>query len=196
MKVTQSQFRAGLLDPSLPTPKGLANPEGAQASKRFDLYHNNVAVSLTEALIGAFPLIYKLVGDNFFRAIAGVYLRKHPPSSPLMIYYGDKMPQFLRSFEPAKSLPYFSDMARVELAMRHSYHAADATPIDAQALASLAPEKLMGTKFAFAPATHILPSDFPTYRIYRANTVADEPKAVMRPEACWSHAHNSTPNSR
>ena len=57
------------------------------------------------------------------------------------------------------------------------------TPIDAQALASLAPEKLMGTKFTFAPATHVLPSDFPTYSIYQANTVADAPKAVMRPEA-------------
>ena len=183
MKVTQSQFRAGLLDPSLPAPKGLANPDGTQASKRFDVYRNNVAVSLTEALIAAFPVIYKLVGDKFFRAMSGVYLRKHPPSSPLMMYYGDKMPQFLRRFDPAKSLPYLSDMARVELAMRHSYHAADATPIDAQALASLAPEKLMGTKFTFATATHVLPSDFPTYSIYRANTVADAPKAVMRPEA-------------
>jgi len=183
MKVTQAQFRAGLLDPSLPAPKGLANPDGAPASKRFDVYRNNVAVSLTEALIAAFPVIHKLVGDRFFRAMAGVYLRKHPPSSPLMMYYGDKMPQFLRRFEPAKSLPYLSDMARVELAMRHSYHAADATPIDGQALAALTPEKLMGTKFGVAPATFVLPSDYPTYSIYRANTVEGAPKAEMRPEA-------------
>lgn len=183
MKVTQTQFRAGLLDPSVPPPVGLANPDGVQANKRFDDYRNNVAVSLTEALIAAFPVIYKLVGDRFFRAMAGVYLRKHPPSSPLMMYYGVKMPQFVRRFEPAKSLPYLSDIARVELAMRHSYHAADATPIDAQALATLAPEKLMGTKFTIAPATHVLASDFPTFSIYRANTVADAPKAAMRPEA-------------
>ncbi len=183
MKVTQAKFRAGLLDPSLPAPKGLANPDGAQASKRFDVYRNNVAVSLIEALITAFPVIYKLVGDRFFRAMAGVYLRKHPPSSPLMMYYGDKMPQFLRRFEPAKSLSFLSDMARVELAMRHSYHAADATPIDGQALAELTPEKLMGTKFGFASATYVLPSYYPTYSIYHANTEDGAPKAVMRPEA-------------
>jgi len=183
MKVTQSQFRAGLLDPTLPAPKGLANPDGAQASKRFDVYRNNVAVSLTDALVAAFPVIYKLVGDKFFRAMAGVYLRKHPPSTPLMMFYGEKMPQFLRRFEPAKSLPYLPDIARVELAMRDSYHAADAEPIDAQALGTLAPEKLMSAKFIFAPATRVLASDFPIYSIYLANTAKDAPKATMRPEA-------------
>lgn len=183
MIVTQTQFRASLLDASQPAPKGLVNPDGVQASKRFDVYRNNVAVSLSDALEAAFPIIRKLVGDKFFRAMAGVYLRKHPPSSPLMMFYGDKMPQFLRRFEPAKSLPYLSDMARIELAMRHAYHAADATPIDAQTLAALAPERLMSTKFKFAPATYVYASDFPIYGIYRANTVEGAPKAAMQPEA-------------
>lgn len=183
MKVTQSQFRAAVLDADIAAPNGLVNPDGAQASKRFDVYRNNVAVSLSDALEAAFPVIRRLVGDNFFRAMAGVYLRKHPPSSPLMMYYGDKMPQFVRRFEPAKTLPYLSDVARVELAMRHAYHAADAAPLDAQALATLAPERLMQVKFRFAPATYVQKSDFPIVSIYRANTVEGAPNAVMKPEA-------------
>ena len=52
-----------------------------------------------------------LVGDKFFRAMAGFYLRKLPPTSPLMMFYGDMMPKFLRRFEPAKSLDEFNHLA-------------------------------------------------------------------------------------
>tara|TARA_R110002051_G_scaffold50724_2_gene97864 strand:- start:1165 stop:1902 length:738 start_codon:yes stop_codon:yes gene_type:complete len=183
MIVTQTQFRAGLLDPNIPAPTGLVNPDGAQASKRFDVYRNNVAVSLTEALEATFPVIHKLVGDAFFRAMAGVYLRQHPPTSPMLMLYGDKMPQFLRRFGPAKSLPYLSDIAWVEDLMRHAYHAADAVPIDAAALAKLTPEKLMATRFTFAPSTYALTSDYPIYSIYLANTTQDAPNPAMRAEA-------------
>jgi len=183
MTVSQTAFRQGLFDPELPAPVGLINPDGGQATKRYDVYRNNVAVSLSDALEAAFPVIRKLVGDRFFRAMAGVYLRKHPPTSPLMMFYGDKMPQFLRRFGPAQQLAYLPDMAKLELAMRHAYHAGDADPIDAAALGALAPDQLMAAKLAFAPATTVISSSFPVYSIYRANTDPSAPKAVMQPEA-------------
>jgi hypothetical protein len=99
-----------------------------------------------------------------------------------MMFYSDMMPKFLMRFEPAKSLPYLPDMARLELAMRHAYHAADAAPIDAAALGALAPDALMGAPLGLAPATTILTSLYPIYSIYRANTITDAPKAVMQPE--------------
>jgi len=157
MIVDQATFTKGLLDASIPAPEGLTNPDGAQATKRYDVYRNNVAVSLSDALEAAFPVIRKLVGDQFFRAMAGVYLRQHPPSSPLMMYYGEAMP------------------------MRQSYHAADAAPIQAEALQALAPDALMATTFRFAPAVHLLRSDFPIAAIYRANT-QNGPKPVMKAE--------------
>ena len=183
MTVSQNEFRAGLFDPELPAPTGLVNPDGTQASKRYDVYRNNVAVSLSDALEAAFPVIRKLVGDKFFRAMAGVYFRKHPPASPLMMFYGDKMPQFLRRFGPAQSLAYLPDMAKLELSMRHAYHEGDASPIDASALGALAPDKLMGAQLGLAPATTVLTSLYPIYSIYRANTVPDAPKAALVPEA-------------
>lgn len=176
-------FITSLLDPQADVPQGLQNPGGAPATKRFDVYRNNVAVGLTDALTAAFPVVHKLVGDAFFRAMAGVYLRKHPPKSPLMMFYGDAMPGFLRRFAPAKTLPYLPDVAALELAMRHAYHAADATAIDAAALAALDPDRLMGTRLMLAPATQVVSSDYPVHAIYRANTVADAPKPVMRAES-------------
>jgi hypothetical protein len=183
MTFAQAAFQAAILDPAAAVPDGVINPDGAPAKKRFDVYRNNVAVSLSDALEAAFPVVRKLVGDDFFRAMAGVYLRKHPPKSPLMMFYGDAMPQFLERFSPAKSIPYLPDIARLELALRHAYHAADATPVDAQALAALTPEALMGAKLRIAPATQTVTSAYPIYAIYRANTQSDAPKPTMRAEA-------------
>ncbi|WP_394177540.1 DUF2063 domain-containing protein [Yoonia maritima] len=183
MKVNQAAFQAGLFDPAAPAPTGLQNPDGAPTTKRFDVYRNNVAVSLSDALETAFPVIHKLVGDQFFRAMAGVYLRKHPPSSPLMMFYGEKMPQFLRRFPPAQSLPYLPDIAKLELAMRRAYHAADTKAVDPQALAALAPDTLLASRLRLAPSIQVLTSDYPIHGIYRANTTNDAPKPVMQPEA-------------
>ncbi|WP_341365484.1 DNA-binding domain-containing protein [Yoonia sp. BS5-3] len=183
MSVSQASFTATILDPAAIVPEGLVNPDGTTASKRFDVYRNNVAVSLSDALETAFPVVRQLVGDQFFRAMAGVYLRKHPPKSPLMMFYGDAMPQFLSRFEPAKSLPYLPDIAKVELAMRHAYHAGDAAPIEGQALSALAPDDLMSARLRLAPAIRTVVSDYPIHAIYAANTQADAPKPVMQPES-------------
>lgn len=179
MTVSQTAFRLGLLDPSLPAPDGLVNPDGTPTTKRFDVYRNNVAVSLSDALESAFPVIRKLVGDNFFRAMSGVYLRQHPPTSPLMMFYGDAMPAFLAQFEPAQSLPYLPDMARLELAMRHAYHAADRDPIAPDALAQIPPDALTDTCMTLAPTVKVIRSDYPIHSIYLANTAAGAPAAKM-----------------
>ncbi len=188
MITTQSAFRAALLDPTNPPPIGLRNPDGAQATKRFDVYRNNVAASLTDALETAFPVVAKLVGDDFFRAMAGVYLRAHPPKLPMMMFYGDDMPDFLTSFAPAQSVPYLPDVSRLELALRHSYHAADATPIAPDALAQIAPDNLPNVTFTFAPSVHLIASRFPLQSIWLANTLGGnvakiaQPSLITRPE--------------
>lgn len=166
----QHHFAAALLQPDRAPPPGLRNPDGALASKRFDVYRNNVAVSLAEALETAFPVTRKLVGDGFFRAMAGVFLRAHPPRSPLMMLYGAELPGFIARFEPAASLPYLPDIARLEQALRESYHAADARPLDPARLASLAPEALSALRLRPAPATRLIRSAYPVLGIWAANT--------------------------
>lgn len=186
----QTEFTAALLDASRVAPLGLCDGKGRQAGKRFDVYRNNVAVSLTEALEAGFPVIRKLVGDAFFRAMAGVYLRAHPPASPLMMHYGAEMPAFLDGFGPASGLPYLPDVARLELALRQSYHAADATPMDPAQLAAIPPDALSGLRLQIAPAVNLVSSRFPILDIWRANSgvaVASPSKEkqsalVLRPE--------------
>jgi len=173
---SQTDFTRAILDPARATPNGLTNPDGVPATKRFDVYRNNVVVSLTDALATAFPVIFKLVGEQFFNAMAGVYLRQHPPSSPLMMFYGDTMPTFLASFAPVAKLPYLPDVARLELAMRHAYHAADAAPIAPEIFQSLPADRLMSARLTFAPAMQLIRSHYPIHGIWRMNMHDDAPK--------------------
>jgi Putative DNA-binding domain len=167
MPVTQTAFRSALLDPGQPVPQGLTTPDGAPATRRFAVYRNNVAASLTEALETAFPLLRRLLGEDFFRAMAGVHLRAHPPRSPLLMHYGADMPAFLAAFPPVAHLPYLPDVARLELARRASYHAADSAPFDP---ATLAGQDLASLCLTPPAHLHLIRSRHPLHAIWAANT--------------------------
>ncbi len=189
MSVSQTVFCGALLDGARARPEGLSDAHGRDAGRRFDVYRNNVAVSLTEALGTGFPAIAKLLGDENFNNIAGVFLRQSPPQSPMMMHYGAGFPDFLRGFEPLAHLGYLGDVADLELALRRSYHAADATPISPDALAAIPPEDLGSVRFHFAPSVELISSPWPVHAIWAFN-MQDGPKPdaiaqdviVLRPE--------------
>ena len=167
-------FAPALLDPARAVPEGLHDGQNRSARMRFDVYRNNVVASLSDALVAGFPVIHKLVGEPFFRAMAGVFVRAHPPPSPVLTFYGDAFPAFLEGFEPVAHLPYLADVARLEFALREAYHAADASPAPANALQD---PRLMEARLRLAPATRIIASPYPIHAIWRANTDPDAPPA-------------------
>ncbi|MBZ8117100.1 DNA-binding domain-containing protein [Roseovarius sp. LXJ103] len=176
MSVTQSAFRAALLDNTKAVPEGLTDGQGRPAGPRFSVYRNNVAVSLTEALEVSFPAIRKLIGDENFRGLMGIFLRQHPPTAPMISQYGDALPGFIEGFSQLNHLGYLPDVARLEQALRESYHSADADPIDPALLQSLAPDALMGAHLTLAPALHLIRSEWPVHQIWAYNMEDGAPK--------------------
>lgn len=155
MSVTQQAFRAALLDPAAPVPEGLTDPAGRSAGRRFDVYRNNVVASLAAALETGFPAVRALVGPDRFRALAIAHARARPPRTPLMMHAGADLPAFLEGAGLGSAL---ADVARLELAVRESYHAADAAPIDPAALGRIPPDRLENLRLGVAPALRLVPS--------------------------------------
>ncbi|MCY3994736.1 MAG: DNA-binding domain-containing protein [Rhodobacter sp.] len=170
-----ADFVDALLNPERATPPGLNNPNGERARKRFDVYRNNVTVSLTEALETAFPAVRKLLGVSNFGVLSLSYVRRYRPESPLLMFYGARMPEFLETFEPAREIAYLPDVAKLELALRESYHAADSVPLAPTAL-RIPTDRLMASRITFAPSVRLVRSIWPIHGIWRFNMESGAPK--------------------
>lgn len=165
---TQSAFAAGLLD-TAPPPAGVTAWNSSSPGRRYGVYRNNVAASLTGALAARFPAAERIVGAAFFRAMAGAFIRLHPPRSPLLLAYGDDFPDFTETFEPAREIAYLADVMRLEAARTRAYHAADAAPLDPQTLAGIEPDRLGGLVLVSHPSLSIVSSPHPAVTIWAMN---------------------------
>jgi hypothetical protein len=172
---TAHAFSAALLDASLPPPAGLQAWNGSDPAVRFAVYRNNVVHSLVAVLADTFPVVQQLVGDEFFGAMARLYVVDHPPTSPLMHRYGAGLPAWIADFEPATALPYLSDIARLEWARLCAFHTADAEPIPVPAIAALiqAPERLAGVALVLHPSLAIVRSAHPIVSLWAAHQLGD-----------------------
>ena len=174
----QRAFGAALLDNRLPPPPGLLGPDGQPSARRFSVYRNNVMVGLIDALSDAFPVLRRLVGDDFFRAMAGVYARAEPPASPILMEYGAGFPGFVALFPPLLKMPWLADVARLERAWTEAYHAAEAAPADVAPLLVM-PSAALGTlRFVLHPSLRLIRSPHPVLTIWQMNLQGQTPMPV------------------
>ena len=99
-------FAPGLTDPSIAAPEDVIAAPGKRVVKRYNVYRNNVTVSLIDALAAVYPAIQRITGVDFFRAMARFHLRATPPTSPLLFEYGRDFPAFIESYEYARDMPW------------------------------------------------------------------------------------------
>jgi len=166
----QDEFAAALLKADRPVPHSVTSHTSHVPEKRFAVYRNNVVISLINALRARFPVAEKIVGVEFFAAMARVFAAVHPPRSPLLMFYGDTFPDFITRFEPASSLPYLPDVAWLELARTRAYHAADAEPINPVRLRHRDERELCNIRATLHPSTTIIRSRHPIVTIWAMNS--------------------------
>lgn len=123
-----TRWGQALLDPDQDTPPGLLTWNGSDPAQRVAVYRNNVMVSLVDALSSTFAVTQQLVGEPFFRAMAQLYVRQHPPCSPMLSHYGNDFAGFVSEFPPAASVPYLADVSQLEFLRLQTLHAEDAQP--------------------------------------------------------------------
>lgn len=191
---THDCFAAALLDPRAPCPSGLQAWNRSDPQRRLAVYRNNVVSSLVGALADTFPVVQALVGVEFFRAMAGVFVRQYPPRSRLLVHYGRGFADFIERFEPARRVPYLADVARLEMARLEAFHAADAPPLApaAAGIALASGERIGELRLAVHPSVRLVPSPYAIVSIWAAHQghgdlTAVDPRAgetalVLRPQ--------------
>ncbi len=161
----EAAFARALLDRDAAVPATLAARGGQAPSRRFAVYRNNVYKSLIDVLASRYPVALRLVGEDFFRATARLFIEQSPPSSPVLLAYGAAFADFIECFPPAASVPYLADVLRLEWAWHAAYHAADAEPMDLTKLAARCADAA-GAVFALHPSAHVVRSDYPVVTIW------------------------------
>jgi hypothetical protein len=168
-QATQSAFASGLRHPGDPIPAGLSAWTGVEPVRRYGVYRNNVTSGLIAALAVRFPVTEKIVGSEFFRAMARAFVQSQPPQTPVLLHYGHNFDRFVANFEGLEALPYLADVVRLENARVKAYHAADLPPLDATALARFDGERLSLLRFRFHPAFSVVRSRHPILTIWEMN---------------------------
>ncbi|MBV9136200.1 MAG: putative DNA-binding domain-containing protein [Hyphomicrobiales bacterium] len=166
---TQSRFAGALLGGDGAVPSGLSSSSKA-TPRRFAIYRNNVLFGLSGALAARYPAAEKIVGAEFFSAMAREFVLRRPPTSPVLLDYGEGFAEFAESFEPASELTYLPDVIRLEDLRTRAYHAADAVPLTAQDIAAVSPQMLSELVLAPHPSAAIIRSPHPVVTIWAMNS--------------------------
>ncbi len=132
-------------------------------------YRRNVFGNWSGALANAYPIVRKIVGGEFFDAMAREYAREHPSTSGDLNEFGARLPGFVAACPHTRDLPYLPDVARMEWLAHLAYYAPDAAPFDAKRLAALPAENNPELKFKLAPGSALMRSDWPLARIWEVH---------------------------
>lgn len=151
-----SDFQDGLAGALLPqVPQGTEPAEwlaALMAQPGFAVYRNTVHKGCIDALQANYPTVCSMVGEDWFRAAAAVFVQGQPPRDARLMGYGEGFASFLKIFAPAADLPYLPGVAHLDRCWTESHLAADAQALDSGWLAAQPPEALAGAHLAPHPA--------------------------------------------
>ncbi len=129
------------------------NAPGARIRARGLTVHRNTVISaLVDALQANYPTVEQLVGTEWFRACAAVYVRENAPATPVLALYGASFPAFLAGFPPAAELSYLAEVARLDRLYTEAHAAPGAPCLAPDVLARLSPKVLFEQRLALHPA--------------------------------------------
>ena len=178
----QNDFAEALLAPrGAPAPLSMT---ALTAQPGFAVYRNTVMKACIDALQANFPAVTRLVGDEWFRAAAAVYVNHTPPEHPALLHYGAAFPAFLAAFEPARGMPYLAGVAQLDRLWTEAHTARDQSPLNPGVLAGRSTESLATTVLRpHAAARWAWFAGGPVYSIWARNRTSEPAEdAIWQPD--------------
>ncbi len=142
---------------------------GIPATRRLQVYRNNLLGVLGESLRAVYPVVERLVGTAFFAAAARHYVLDQPSMSGDVHDYGGDFPEFMGAFRGAAHLPYIRDVAHLEWAYHEAFHSADDPALDPHRLLNVPEDGQAAIRLELQSSARLLSSAYPVLRIWQRN---------------------------
>lgn len=157
----QAVFAQALGRPEDAIPWQLGNLTEQRFVQRFNIARNTVHAGRIEALRQVYPAVERLLGADYFTALAALFSSQHPPCSAVLHEYGENLAAFIEQFPPLVAWPFLADVARLEWARLQAFHAADALPLQLDGLGEEALHRLLDVRLQWHPSVTLLRSAYP-----------------------------------
>jgi uncharacterized protein (UPF0276 family) len=170
----QQEFANALFDPANEAQVLARFKIAKHADHRLALYRGNLSSTWDKTLSNAYPVLRRLVGEEFFTALTRVYGMANPSDSPDLNQFGAGFAGFLAQFEHVAQYPYLPAMARLEWALHRAHYAEDATGLTAAQLEQLGPEQLEQAGLRLHPACALLAAQWDIAGLWLSHQQAGE----------------------
>lgn len=175
----QRAFGSALLNGGSAAIESHVHANGIEPAARIRIYRNNTRENALAALRAAYPVLERLVGEDYFGQLALDYCERFPSPSGNLHYLGERLPAYLAQRFEDTEYRYFPDVARLEWAYQEVLVAADHAPLDVDRLRLFAPADYPRLVFRLHPAARLVESEFPVLRVWSANQPAADTHEVI-----------------
>jgi hypothetical protein len=173
----QDAFQDYLLRGATDIERHVVGTERVPIETRLRLYGGAYGARLTEALQTNFPALAQLLGESDFEELAVAYIRSHDSSFPSIRYYGHELQEFLTREPAYAEIPLLAELACWEWAMTETFDAADAQPVEAEAMSQVPPDQWAQLRFEWHPSIRRVQLLWNVPQLWKAIT-----KETERPE--------------
>src|SRR5712671_4696150 len=129
-----------------------------QLIQRVGIYHGMYMVRMIEALTVDYGALAHVLGEHAFEHLVRDYVQQFPSRSYTLNRLGDSLPEYIAASSLKRRI-FLRDLAKLELAMTQVFDEAEAEPLPADAIASIAPERIADARIVPIPALRLLSLD-------------------------------------
>jgi hypothetical protein len=169
LRELQQRFANRLFESDSASALDWIRSDGISALTRMKIYRNNLQTGFGKTLALEFPVIQRLVGQDYFSQLALEFLGHHPSRSGDLHHVGAPFPGFLRQQFANSKYSYLADVARLEWAYQECLVAEDSGCLNPHNLRDIPVDAYSNLRFTIRSACRLVESPFPILRIWEAN---------------------------
>lgn len=152
----------------------LAVPPGAELGERLGIHRNGLPARVHDALREAHPATAHILGAATFAETVARFISLRPLRTANLNHVGETFPAFLRDDAISERLPFVADLARLEHAVQHAFHAQAVAPITSATLTDLHDIDWSRAVLRFQPAVAVVESSWPVLDLWQARDTPRE----------------------